>query len=103
MKRLLLLIVAFAVLSVVVSCSDDDDPKRGDGVFTVNTLMINHMYNTNTNEVIGLDKAYNKLVLDTVLDHGDLGEHTVRIELSDTHEGDVLPFYLVSVITSGRD
>ncbi|MCR4793378.1 MAG: SGNH/GDSL hydrolase family protein [Lachnospiraceae bacterium] len=44
-----------------------------------------------------------KLVLDTVLDHGDPGEHTVRIELSDTHEGDVLPFYLVSVITSGRD
>ena len=74
MKKILLLIVAFAMLSVVVSCGDDDDFKRGDGVFTVNTLMINHMFNTNTNEVIGLDKAYNKLVLDTV-------KHTATLEL----------------------
>ncbi len=44
-----------------------------------------------------------KLVLETVLDHGENREHTVRIELTDTHPGDVLPFYLVSVIASGRD
>ena len=44
-----------------------------------------------------------KLVLETVLDHGENREHTVRIELTDTHPDDVLPFYLVSVIASGRD
>ena len=44
-----------------------------------------------------------KLVLETVLDHGENKEHTVRIELTDTHEGDVLPFYLTSIIVSGRN
>lgn len=43
-----------------------------------------------------------KLALDTVLDHGKSGEHTVRIELTEVHESDVLPFYLVSVIASGK-
>ncbi|MBP5253574.1 MAG: SGNH/GDSL hydrolase family protein, partial [Lachnospiraceae bacterium] len=43
-----------------------------------------------------------KLSLETVLDHGKSGEHTVRIELTEAHEGDILPFYLVSVIASGR-
>ncbi|MCR5619539.1 MAG: SGNH/GDSL hydrolase family protein [Lachnospiraceae bacterium] len=43
-----------------------------------------------------------KLSLETVLDHGKSGEHTVRIELTEAHEGDMLPFYLVSVIASGR-
>ena len=43
-----------------------------------------------------------KLQLDTVLDHGKSGEHTVRIELTEVHEEDVLPFYLVSVIASGN-
>lgn len=43
-----------------------------------------------------------KLSLETVLDHGKGGEHTVRIELTEVHENDVLPFYLVSVIASGK-
>ena len=43
-----------------------------------------------------------KLVLETLLDHGAAGEHIVEIELTETHEGDKLPFYLVSVIASGN-
>ena len=43
-----------------------------------------------------------KLCLQTALDHGEDSEHTVRIELKDTHPDDALPFYLVSVIVSGR-
>ena len=43
-----------------------------------------------------------KLCLCTALDHGENKEHTVRIELTQTHEGDVLPFYLVSIIVSGN-
>lgn len=74
MKKILLLIAAFALLGAFVSCSDDDEPKRGDGVFTVNTMMINHMYNTVTGEVLGLGRASNKLVLDTV-------KHTASLEL----------------------
>ena len=44
-----------------------------------------------------------KLVLDTILDHGKPGEHFVEIRLKETHPDDRLPFYLVSVIASGRD
>jgi hypothetical protein len=43
-----------------------------------------------------------KLVLDTVLEHGKKGMHHVAVELTETHEGDRLPFYLVSVIASGK-
>ncbi len=43
-----------------------------------------------------------KLCLSTVLDHGENKEHTVKIELTQTHEGDILPFYLVSIIVSGN-
>ena len=43
-----------------------------------------------------------KLVLTTLLDHGNKGKHTVEIELTETHEDDKIPFYLVSVISSGR-
>ena len=43
-----------------------------------------------------------KLVLDTVLDHGECREHTIKIELTEVHEGDVLPFCLVSIIASGN-
>lgn len=39
-----------------------------------------------------------KLVLDTVLEHGEEKEHTVEIILKETHPEDKLPFYLVSVI-----
>ncbi|MGN0403147.1 MAG: mannose-6-phosphate isomerase, class I [Acetatifactor sp.] len=41
-----------------------------------------------------------KLVLDTVLEHGEEKEHTVEIRLTETHPEDKLPFYLVSVIAS---
>ncbi|MCM1056541.1 MAG: SGNH/GDSL hydrolase family protein [Firmicutes bacterium] len=41
-----------------------------------------------------------KLVLDTVLEHGEDKLHRVEIRLSKTHEDDKLPFYLVSVIAS---
>ena len=62
----------------------------------------------NTDTPVILDADFketwgDKLVLETVLDHGENREHTVRIELTDTHPRDVLPFYLVSVIASGRD
>jgi len=75
MKKILLLIASIAVLSAAVSCSDNDEPKRGDGVFTVNTTMINHMVNTITGEAIDLATTHNKLVLDTV-------KHTASVELS---------------------
>ncbi len=43
-----------------------------------------------------------KLVLDTLLDHGEAGEHVVEIEITEAHKEDKLPFYLVSVIASGN-
>lgn len=42
------------------------------------------------------------LQLDTVAEHLPYGEHTVELELVETHEQDRTPFYLVSVISSGR-
>ncbi len=39
-----------------------------------------------------------KLVLDTVMDHGKAGSHRVEIRIRETHPEDKLPFYLVSVI-----
>lgn len=89
MKKLLLLIAAIALLGAFVSCSGDDEPgngpnMRGDGVFTVNTPMVNHMYNTKTDQVIGLDNTRNKLTIDTVhhlatleLSYNDGSSHTV--------------------------
>lgn len=41
-----------------------------------------------------------KLVLDTILDHGVNKKHTVEVRLTETHPQDKLPFYLVSVIGS---
>ena len=75
MKKILLLIAAIALLGAVVSCSDDDEPKRGDGVFTVNTPMVNHIVNINTGEVLGLKATHNKLTIDTV-------KHKASIELN---------------------
>lgn len=43
-----------------------------------------------------------KLCLDTLLAHGNGGEHIVEIEITETHPDDKLPFYLVSVIASGN-
>lgn len=62
------------VLMGAISCSDDE-PKRGNGVFTVNTPMINHLYNTKTGSVLGISNTYNKLTLDTA-------KHTASIELN---------------------
>lgn len=39
-----------------------------------------------------------KLVLDTILEHGERKMHRVEIRLTETHEEDKLPFYLVSVL-----
>lgn len=44
-----------------------------------------------------------KLCLDTLLDHGAGGEHIVEIEITETHEDDKLPMYIVSVIASGEN
>lgn len=38
------------------------------------------------------------LHLDTLAEHLPYGKHTVEIELTETHENDKVPFYLVSVI-----
>lgn len=75
MKKLLLLITTVGLVMAAISCSDEDEPKRGNGVFTVNPLMINHMYNTLTNELIGLKTTHNKLTFDTV-------NHTASLELN---------------------
>ncbi len=40
------------------------------------------------------------LYLQTVLEHGEYGRHTVEITISETHEDDREVFYLVSLITA---
>ena len=88
MRKLLLLIAVIALVGCVVSCSGDDDPiKRGDGVFTVNTPMINHMFNTVTGEIVGIGNTHNKLTMDTgrhtatlVLNYNDGSDHTVTYD-----------------------
>ena len=40
------------------------------------------------------------LYLQDLLVHGAHGPHTVDITLTETHENDAVPFYLVSVIAS---
>ena len=74
MKKLLLLIAALGVLVGTVSCGDDE-PRRGDGVFTVNTAMINHIYNMHTDQVLGVTNTHNKLVIDTI-------KHIASLQLS---------------------
>lgn len=74
MKKILLLIATMGLLMGTLSCGNDDEPKRGDGRFTVNTPMINHMYNTVTGELLGIADTYNKLTFDTV-------KHTASLEL----------------------
>lgn len=54
-----------------------------------------HILDANFGETWG-----DKLQLDTVLEHGENRKHRVEIRLIETHEGDKLPFYLVSVIGS---
>ena len=40
------------LLMGAISCNDNDEPKRGNGKFTVNTPMINHVYNTSSSRSI---------------------------------------------------
>ena len=75
MKKILLLIAAMGALMGAISCSDDDEPQRGDGVFTVNTAMINHMYNSGSGAVLGITNTHNKLILDTI-------KHKASLELN---------------------
>ena len=75
MKKIFWLIAMTGVLMGAISCSDDDEPKRGDGVFTVNTSMINHMVNSGSDAVIGISMTHNKLTLDTV-------KHKATLELN---------------------
>lgn len=42
------------------------------------------------------------LYLETVAEHLPYGVHTVEIELIQTHKEDKVPFYLVSIISSGK-
>lgn len=67
MKKILLLIAATALLTgVIASCDNDEPNRRGNGVFTVNTSMINHIVNLNSGEVVGVSSTFNKLTIDTV-------------------------------------
>ena len=43
------------------------------------------------------------LHLETLAEHLPFGTHTVEIELIETHKEDKVPFYLVSIIASGRN
>ena len=76
MKKFFYLIASIALLMGAISCSNDDEPKpeRGDGVFIVNTPMVNHIVNTNSGEILGMSAVYNKLTLDTV-------NHQASVEL----------------------
>lgn len=75
MKKLLFLIAAMGLLTVAISCSDEDEPRKGGSVFTTNTPMINHMFNTVTGEVMGIANTHNRLTLDTA-------KHTASLELN---------------------
>jgi len=69
------MIAALGLILGAISCSDDDEPKRGNGKFTVNTTMFNHMYNTTSGVVMGMTTTRNKLTLDTV-------SHKASLELN---------------------
>lgn len=61
------------MLMGVISCSDDE-PSGVNTVFSVNTPMINHVYNTVTGTVLGISNTYNFLTIDTAL-------HTASLDL----------------------
>lgn len=76
MKKIFLLIAAMGLLMGAISCSNDDEPaKRGDGVFTVNTPMINHIVDLNNGNVLGMSSTHNKLTVDTT-------KHQASVELT---------------------
>ena len=69
MKKILLLIAGIGLLCAAVSCGSEDvpdAPQRGDGVFVVNTPMINHIVNISNGQVLGVASTHNKLTIDTV-------------------------------------
>lgn len=74
MKKILLLIAMMGLIMGAISCNDEPSRGRGDGVFTVNTPMINHMFNTVTGTVMGISNTHNLLTLDTV-------SHTASLDL----------------------
>lgn len=74
MKKILFLIASMGLLMGAISCSDDDEPRNGRSEFTVNTPMVNHVYNTVSGEVLGMSATYNKLTIDTA-------KHTASLEL----------------------
>lgn len=108
MKKILFVITAIAMLNVFISCGDDDEPQRGNGVFTVNTSMINHIVNTNNGEAMGIQSTYNKLVLDTIGHKASLelnySDGTARIiSLSDiTASPKRLGFYELTAAANGQ-
>lgn len=58
-----------------------------------------------TEAVLRLDANFDedwgdKLELVTVLEHGEMRTHEVQIRITEAHEDDVVPFYLVAVIAS---
>ena len=75
MKKILLLMAMAGALLVTVSCSNDDEPKRGDGVTTVTYPMLNHITRDGGNTVVGIFSTRNKLVFDTV-------NHKATLELN---------------------
>jgi hypothetical protein len=76
MKKIFLLIAAMGLLMSAISCSNDDEPsKRGDGVFTVNTPMINHIVDLNNGNVLGMSATHNKITIDTT-------KHQASVELT---------------------
>lgn len=74
MKKILLIITAMGMLMSVLSCNNDDEPG-GDGVFNVNTPMVNHIVNQKNGNVIGMSSTHNRLTLDTL-------KHQASVELT---------------------
>ncbi|MEZ3425935.1 MAG: SGNH/GDSL hydrolase family protein [Lachnospiraceae bacterium] len=47
------------------------------------------------------DEDWDCLYLETILEHGEHKMHRIEIELTEAHENDAEPFYLVSLIVAG--
>ena len=75
MKKILLLIALTGMFLGAISCSDDDEPRKGNGIVNLNSLMVNHVYNPHSDEVLELASTRNKLVIDTL-------KHQATLEFS---------------------
>lgn len=75
MKKILLLIATTGLLLGAISCSGDDEPRKGNGIVNLNSLMVNHVYNPHSDEVMELASTRNKLVIDTL-------KHQATLEFS---------------------